>query len=309
MAGYGSSEMKPCPYCQKLFKCVSKHLYRCKLRPDDDKDVECHPNDESDNMEHCPSCAKPFKCVKLHLPHCKMKNVGEHIGKDNGSDCPGKEASDATEQCRHCGKSFKSLNKHLPRCKEKTADDTSDEESDEYSEEETSEESSEEYGEGSDEESGECRLLEESTEEKQSPHITKVLKSLCKANTVDDESDPCRQNKDSDLQTQCPHCQKSFQRLMMHEPKCKLKGVDRNTEEFRRIAIVCELNKRLRKAYVNLRQPDKTVNITIANIKEIMLKKLNQGPCCLYWEAFSSGSYYEILKVRICNKVKLTALL
>ena len=301
MAGYGSREMKPCPYCQKLFKCVSKHLYRCKLRPDDDKDVECRPKDESDNVEHCPNCAKSFKCVKMHMPHCKMKNVYEHIGKDNG--CPLKEVSDATEQCRHCEKSFKSLNKHLPRCKEKTVDDTSDEESDESSEEETSEESDEEsyeeYGEGIDEEVDECPLLEESTEEKQSH--TKDIKSLCKANKVDDGRDACRQNKDSDLKIQCRHCQKSFQRLIMHEPKCKLKGVERNSEEFRRIAFVCELNKRLRKAYVNLRQPDKTVKVTIANIKEIMLKKLNQGPCCLYWEAFSSGSYYEILKVRICN--------
>ena len=284
MAGYGSSEMKPCPYCQKLFKCVSKHMYRCKLKPDDDKDVECHPKDESNNLEHCPNCAKSFKCVKLHLPHCKMKNVDEHIGTDNGSRSPRKEAANATEQCRHCGKSFKSLNKHLPRCKEKTVDD--------------------EFGEGSDEKSDECLLLEVSTEEEQRPHITNDLTSLGKANTVDDESNACSQNKDSHLKTPCSHCHTSFQLLRMHEPKCKLKGVEKNSEEFRRIVIVGELNKRLRKAYVNLRQPDKTVNVTIANIKEIMLKKLNQGPCCLIWEAFSSGSYYEILKVRIFNKVK-----
>lgn len=170
--------------------------------------------------------------------------------KEEESDgCRRKGATASMQQCDHSEKSFKCLNKHLPRCKVKTVDEKSDEESYDKS---------------------------------------------------DEESDVCHRNEKSDVKEQCPHCLKSFKRLIMHEPKCKLKNVERKSDEFRRIAIESELDKRLRKANVNPRQPDRSTYHTIDKIKEIMLKKLNatidEGPS-LCWKAFSSGSYYEILKI------------
>ena len=101
------------------------------------------------------------------------------------------------------------------------------------------------------------------------------------------------------MKEECAHCSKSFERLTVHLRTCKRNNVPKDSKKYREMDLQDELEERLRKANVNPRQPNMSVNDTVENIRKIMLKKLNACKDGLRWKAFSSGSYYEILKVGI----------
>ena len=92
---------------------------------------------------------------------------------------------------------------------------------------------------------------------------------------------------------------KTFKRLKKHLRTCKRKDVPKDSKEYRELDLQDELQERLRKANVNPRQPNSSVQSSVDNIRKIMLTKLNANRDGLRWEALNSGSYYEILKVSI----------